>query len=521
MTKPVHINTQTYDNAGDVQISAEDFKASVRRYKLDALLAVLGIVSSKIVTNDKEIQPFVPNTFNLWQLSHIALIAILYSNDYRAKLVDDLEMAKLATSFNQLEDNLLVDGANENHAYEFLTRLTHMQFPYQINRANALARSLILFSDIPSTLESPKIDVPKEIYKKYGVNQEDMLLIGTSLMLASKNTGFLDRRYLANATVPRIQELERTGSMQNVIDILSKTYMDFRDYYAANPLKGGLEQYGFNLLRTFPLVITSSNHTVIPNLWFLVEKVTNGIFYDLMDKFKTDRGNAFLEFFGKELFEKYIGMNLNLFVKSQNLLPEFSYGRNNELTSDWIITHDSTAVLMECKTSGLTIESKTSGDLKQIRTELKGRVVGALKQMIKLRNKIRTGEKGLERLNSIKDFHFVVVTYDSIYFANADFMRNMICEELQLEGYEIDFKFDVLSMTDIESLHYVGKKYGLYELLTIKHTKSEWIDMDMIPFLQNYLGDNWHKNIQNPLLSERHELYMRPFREGAKKSKKL
>lgn len=516
----VQMNLETYDNANETTIGFEEFAQFLRRYKLDDFLMKMSIVTSKIMLNDKALKEFIPRYFNLWQMAFASHIAILRSNDYRRKTFDDEELKKVAQNYNQLEDPLLGEDIDNNpgKGWAFLVRLASMQFTYQTSLSKALGRALVMFYDIPKTLENPEIDIEREIFELYGVKLEDLATIATCFLICSRANGVIDMEMLKASSIPEVIKLVEDGTVQKILDDFSISYEDYRDYYEKHPMTKGYEQYSFNLLRLKPIVITEKGEYVIPVMPFLMEKASTGIYYRLMDHHKLPKSNPFLIFFGKYIFETYIGKQLAVFTEPKSLFEEFQYGKHGMLTTDWSIIEGASAVLIECKTSGLSINAKTTGDLEKIKEELKSRVVKGLKQMVELREKISIGTPGLEPYNGVKDFHFVVVTYDDIYLANSNFMRKMINEELQKLGITADFKYDVLSMNDIEALHSIGKKYSLAELLKTKHSQDRWVTMDMIPFLRDYLNEEDAKlvNVDNPLLTDRREEYRQFFKDRAK-----
>lgn len=520
--RPARIHTRSYVTTYS-STRYRDIKVQVRRVRLHELLKGLSIVSHKIITSDPSIKDYNPTTFNQWQLACIALASILESDDHRKREMNDYRLEILANIYNALSEDLKSGTDNEARgAYEFLVRLSHMQFPLQLSSSRMMGRALIMFHDIPKSIPHSSIDIPKAITEIYGMTVEDLLTVGVSLMICSKDEGYINREMLENSTIPEVKAMIADGRFEKVMDHLSSTYGDIRKFYDKNPLPKKFEHYAFNILKTKPVVISESGQEIVPMVPFLIERTSMGIYYALMDHFKEPRSNPFLTFFGKEIFEEYIGMQLELFVPKKSLISEFAYGSGSDLTTDWAILDGNRLILIECKTSGLTVEAKTYGNLDKINDELKLRVIHAIEQMLTLREKINKKQKGLERFFKVKKFHFVITTFDDFYLANAPFIRTMIEKHFVDKGTIIDFTYDVVTMSDIESLHAVGKKYNLMDLFDVKHTKQSWIDADMIFYLKEYLpkSDTPLLNEKNPLLEKRRDDYLAYFKQREAAGKK-
>ncbi len=65
------------------------------------------------------------------------------------------------------------------------------------------------------------------------------------------------------------------------------------------------KKYEFNVLHKRPL-IALGEELIAPVPWILAHRVTEGLYFDLMDMFHEATGNKFLDYFGY-LFEHYIG----------------------------------------------------------------------------------------------------------------------------------------------------------------------------------------------------------------------
>ena len=63
-------------------------------------------------------------------------------------------------------------------------------------------------------------------------------------------------------------------------------------------------------------------------------------------------------------FQRYVGWLLNDSLGSRaSVIEERAYGKPEKLGPDWIVFQGDAAVLIECRTSSLTLESKETADL--------------------------------------------------------------------------------------------------------------------------------------------------------------
>lgn len=452
-----------------------------------------------------------------WQLAFISVISILESDDEARKNFTEHRLVRIAKTYNNLLDPMNgKDLSSEpKYFYEFFVRLSNLQFPMQASLPSMYGRALILFEDIPKQIGEPNININEAVKEIYGVGVNDLITIGSAIMICVKETGRINYDMLRNSMVPEIKRMHMDGTLDKALSKLTTTYEEVQNYYDQNPLLSGMEQYTFNYLRTKPLVVSSTGTVSVPVLPYLIEATTTGIYYALMDKFKSEHSNPFMQFFGKDIFEKYVGMLFELFVAQGELIEEFKYGKDNKLTSDWMVIRNDEALFIECKTSSLSIIAKTSGDLTKVNQELSLRIVHALEQMIALRDRAKLKSRGLELLDGVSKYHFLVVMYDDFYLANSEFIRDLVNSQLSDKGIAVDFTYDVASAYDIECLEEITGRYHIIDFFNKKHTKKEWVQMDVIPYMNaiGVRGGNGAKAKNNSLLVARRERYLEYFRE--------
>lgn len=493
-------------------ISANIFYEHVKRYRLHSALAEVGVVTHKLLfNNDEELKKIGLAVINEWQMAFTAKALILSSNDYKRQPFGDKGLFAVANLFNNLYDPLMDDKGNPGSGYSFLFRVSNQQFPFQTGVRTLIPRALLLFNEIPSKIPNPSIDIPAEIKKIYGLTPEEIIMMGFCILVIGEQ-GYLDTKRLTNTPIEGIANIFTHEKIDRLLESISSDYDGLRRRFRNDETHAGLEQYAFNALRQLPVVKTQSAGYVIPVARFLLERVTSGIFYSLMDNFRTEKGNKFLTFFGKEVFERYVGMLLRHELGEESVLAEWHYGKSQKHTPDWIILEGSRATLIECKTGGITKEAKSWGSLIKISNDIKRHVVEGIKQMAKFEASVRAREKGLERVHHIHQFNYVLLTYDRIFMANSDILRKFIDTELKKDG--ITAKYDIISIKEIEEIAPLLKRHTFSDLIDTKQKNPEYVTWDFDVFLNKYLKNDSMSDTNNTLLEDYWDILLKRFDPG-------
>lgn len=495
----------------DGKSTTEDIYNHVKRYRLHSALADIGVVSHKIFRRDPTIQNIFPTVVNEWQLAFIAKALILNSNDHRAKNFQDKGMFDTANIYNNLWDPAVdVSETEELEVRQqalngLLLRIGNQQFPFQIGVRHLIPRCLYLFDEIPKSLKTPKLDISAEINKIYGMTVKEILIVGFSIF-AKSDEGYFNPEHLTGTDSEDLKKWLTTERVDKLVSIATIDYYALRELFKKYDTEKGLEQFSFNPLRTYPLVKTQIAGIVIPIPRFVMERFTSGIYFTLMDAFKASgKENMFLEFFGKELFEKYVGILLKQKYGPNQLLEEWVYGKTKSKTPDWIIIEGDSAILIECKTSGISLEAKSWADLETVQASLRLRAAHGVKQSEKFIEQVRSKQKGLERLFHIKKFYKVIVTYDRIFMSGTPSIRSLIDKELEKEGVK-DKDYQVISIDELEKLIPVLEKFSFTDLIDKKMSHDLWSTYDFDVFISAYLKEaSADINRENTLLREKYD----------------
>ena len=472
--------------------TVSDLYNYVRKFCLHDALAHIGSTGYKIFHEVQSSRESLYSFVNEWQLAFIAKSLILNSNDHKKETFNRDALIKALNICNNIFDEKLkiatADGAipDDNLIHNFFIRTSFQQFPFQVGTRKKIPRTLFLFEDIPNGIKNPSIDIQKEIKEIYGLNIKEILTIGSSIFIMSAS-GYFNPDSILNV---QSNNLKRYITTENVSKLLSKFSMDYyslREEFEKYVGPIGLEQYEFNPLKVYPIVKTQIAGLVIPVPIFLINRITDGLFYDLSEKFKNKNSNLFHIFFGKEIFERYVGILLKEKYDNSELFSEWTYGSKKKIsnTVDWIIIREDKAILIECKTSGITQEAKSFAEFDTIQHDLGLRIIKSLKQIDKLVKDVENRVIGLERLFNIKKFYYAVITFDRIFLSGSSLFKNLISKELEKEKIKIK-NYQILSIDELEDLIPVLQNFNFEDLLDIKFEDPNWSSFDFEIFLSEF-----------------------------------
>ena len=258
--------------------------------------------------------------------------------------------------------------------------------------------------------------------------------------------------------------------------------------------------YGFNPLERWPIVVTQRSGMVVPIPPLLIDRVTIGLYHDLL----AAHGEDFTRAFG-HAFEDYVGTILGSVYDRATLHGEVPYGRD-ALSTDWIVTDGPGATLLECKATRLRLDTKVSADPAALRIDLAKGVAKALVQLHRVLRDIRAGVRGLEQFRNREPLVPVVLLLDPFHTANSNAIRNLVGEELRSRDIG-PFEYQVVSIDEIEAWLPTIKQRGLTELLCAKMADrgnpiNSMAYADFDTYLRHVAGESEERKLAEPLEDE-------------------
>ncbi len=130
--------------------------------------------------------------------------------------------------------------------------------------------------------------------------------------------------------------------------------------------------YGFLILKKYPLAYISEDHYICLDLTFLLEKLSNGIFWLLSERFPTAEIGHFRSFWGK-LFEAYIRRFIESAdsISSDSFTPNPCYMDTGEEVADGLFSYGEDIVLFESKFTTIVQNAKYSSSIEDLIKEIK------------------------------------------------------------------------------------------------------------------------------------------------------
>jgi len=435
-----------------------------------------------------------------WQLAHFAKTLIEASNDYRQDQIQEEELYLACNYHNHIrgpDDAGNIEG--RRGVLNNLIRISYSQFPFQMQNHKAdIPRALILFEELAAQAID-EFDVDSAFRKLTGLSIREFILHGFAIWAICGNGEIPP---VKESTDPRTERLLPLEKQQKFRDIITADYMQFRECQAKKPIKKGLEKQQFNCLHTYPLIRTQkSRKLVCPVPLLLIRRVTRGVYYQLQDAYsRGGRRNEFTQFFGKRLFEPYVGMHLRALATTAELIPEQDIG--SEKTCDWILVEGESLTLIECKALGLTFKSKALAETDDVADDLSKRIVKAVKACERTRQAIQEGLVGLAHLKG-KTTRNLIVFYDDIFLFNSPLYRELIESELQANGLGA-VPFQVCAIRELEYAVPLLQNSGLGNFLDQKLADRDHATWDIGTLLGRLIEDGALKtNGPNKILAEK------------------
>jgi hypothetical protein len=241
----------------------------------------------------------------------------------------------------------------------------------------------------------------------------------------------------------------------------------------------------------------------------LIKRFTRGVFYYLLDAYSEGAGaNRFSEFFGKHLFEPYVGAQLRTGF-AERVFPEQDIGETDK-SCDWIVVEGDALTLIECKTLGLTMRAKSFADTDVLLQDLRKRIVKSVQALARTKAAIEKGAKGFERWRG-KSVRCLIVLYDEVYLFNAPLYRELIADDLKACSLDA-LPFQVCTISELEYVMPILAQRGLAATLDEKTADRERAAWDLAVFVSRLVDEGkLAEPPMNTLLAETYDEVFKGF----------
>ena len=228
----------------------------------------------------------------------------------------------------------------------------------------------------------------------------------------------------------------------------------------------------FLLWRKYPLVKISEDLILCIDIGFLLDKVETGVFWIIHEQLKEkDKGKKIIDLRG-EVFEDYAasiierGINVQTPASMEKCIISPTYiEKEKKQCTDIAVCSSKTLILLECKASLLSAQTKFSGDTRKFYQTLKDRIIDpkGIKQLCNAIHflghtdeKERREVKGID-ICRVKKIYPVLVLSDRIFslpslnqFLDSEFQR--LVADNDLEDHLKIMPLTVLTIEDLELL---------------------------------------------------------------------
>lgn len=387
------------------EVSYTDFVQAVRRYRPSDLLPFLATYSA---THDRESDASTASKWFPWGISAIAKESILRGNEFRGAGIDEYGLRKLLDLFNSSSDVV-----PDQSPASLLTPILYEQFPYQESIYEELARThALLVHNEPEQAAIPWDEM-------LGIGLDEAMR--ASMVLHAwvvNNAGRFDPSIF---DMPHFQEIYEKVAPRSEIETTAKRLIsDIPGLKQARavadkrtPIRTQLERYGFNPLKSSPLVDLGSVGIWAPQT-MLVPRAFLGsnLYYRGLARW----GKPFADGLGNRT-QRYVGRQLSL-LDGLILYPEIEYAKS-QFSVDWIWVSNSAVILVECKAARLTLDAQAGGESLH---DVMQRYLGAARAQIdRTARLINESHPAFDRIPKDRPVVGIVTTAEQFYLAGTPF----------------------------------------------------------------------------------------------------
>lgn len=419
------------------------------------------------------------------QLAALTKYIVLFgANKSRRPFVDFAPAWNAYKHFWKYSEEASLYSADEAFVAIFILRMVYQQITfllYQQRLPQLIART--------ERIVSGESQVRRTVENLAGIPLD--ILLNTARELHSI---FLHHAALSISSLRTLMPQSFQPHLDTFLSFQGGTRNEFRVLHAQTKASVLAEKpYEFNPLLRFPL-LRYGNSVSAPFPELIIYGATRGLFFRLADIGKAqDFGRAY-EHYACELVSGGVGRNRVLTEAEERAL-----GWEGK-TNDFTVIEGGTAVLFECKNSGLFSESKRLASVEAVLCDVRKNIVNSEDRsgLFQLYDKIeairsnRLPRPLAERYKGVQQFLPILLLYDQIQHANADrVLGNLLRSELRKHGIE-DFSFQIWHIEEVEDLlslvsssrfvHTVREKFHaryrqwdldtyLYETTKIRHLR--------------------------------------------------
>lgn len=423
---------------------------------------------------DKTIYAFAqdnPTAITDFKIEFLAKWLIIKSNFtspeiYSPTSINQKTFLELITLYEQIDDPIVHDPdfANRNPV-EFFIRLGYQQIASQKRiLLQSYGSAYLLFQEAAAKL-ADKIgyNIPERFEQISRLTIRQFMALGQVFFSAHLLHDTVTPKHLENAHKQGVGILT-SENVENFLNLVACDYQRFRQVASQKPYAvddPAYFLYEFNPLNKFPLIQIGKDEWTAPNPYLIIDRVTRGIYYDLLDA----DGVAFKEQALGQVFEEYIGILLKYVYQEPNVCREKTYGQPEQKgPADWTVIEGDTAILIECKSLVPRLDFNMLASQGEIQYYAKHIANNAVISRYRQIEAIQAGVPELQEFAG-KDTKIVVLTLGAVQTGNSIFFKKEIDNIIVGKGIN-NLSYVIISLQEFEHLlSLVERGVTLTELL--------------------------------------------------------
>lgn len=425
-----------------------------------------------------------------------------------------LKLVNLATNFclNNGESGEKFSKETNDIFYHVFNLMAN-QLSVSSSSPGDYSRALLLYEIIPNEIENNQFEhsLPKEFIKDKGYSINEYLQVCFLAFAAVNTNGKFTDDYLEKALT-----VTQSPSFETMNKILSDISASAIHYRRERKILNTSDSFKYQPILMYPLIKPWSHipkHqkgkrylSPLPNL--IAHKANIGIYHHFLSKYKTE----FTRFFGKEIFERYVGKALHCCCHKDEIKDEDAIKTDYEIPEgvkipDFLLIKNNTGIIVECKAAVLPLGVYTKGNMIDFKTTV---------------NKIHKGicqTANFEKhaLNNsfynVKEWIRLIITYEPLWGINSGILSELLITDFKDEDEALKFRdgFDkalILSVSELDNLQtYTSETNSLYSMLVkIKNSDFNEVIKNLVDktgrtFKDSYLA-KYTEQITNSLVPE-------------------
>lgn len=412
----------------NTQVKPADLRQRVRSFPRDQLLKGIAFQSAQDVSVTRCMAPSQPQValsqVRQGMLFAVAGICVTSGNNHRNKPVRLRDVQDLLDGFHNLWEPALDEHQSDAVWRTVVSRISYVQFPFQVSPMESLARSLCLYGADPRFGEA--LFDEDQMCDMLGTTLARFLYLGFAMYsFAISRGGRVSRSELLSDDYALIFAPDSAQAGLDVIDRwLAAPADEIASMGRAKSADPG-DLWGFNTLFERP-VVTIGDDYVVPCPAAILQRLSpQGLHFIVRDALQAEAHpskafRAFTKRLGAR-FEDYIGKQLGL-LEHATVSPEISYD-GGKLSVDYIVETPEVVVLVETKAIAPTLDTR-AGRFPQdndVATKLQ-------KACDQIATTAELLEQGHESFPSLKGraVRGLVVTRDPYYWLGTPFFDDIV-----------------------------------------------------------------------------------------------